>query len=397
MGGGSRPSDHLPPELADEGETSSTSSSIFDYHPDDLPLSVSSGITESITDTSEEESAAGDNRRWCKAYFDVLRSYRNSDERAGVLRDAKDLILRHKPGDWIEEVGGTTAGDYEVPDAITLLLVGPRGSGKSTLVNRITRVFDDDFSAPDRAQVSHNLSATGGTCFLQEYMIPRKSKSLCVYDTRSLSTNLPHNFRLLQRWMTRGVSHGEMVIRDSDDFVTRKNIKSMRRQGLLSPCKRRIVNFVIFVVDGLSVLKSMDAKDDQYNEILFETFTYPFLSFKDNKPAVVVTHGDELSLSERAIIRTRLGELLGIPPIKQIFDIPGTSEFDTELAIVDMLRYSIEHADRNLAFNQSYLFEGQRIFHWIMERLQDYDVILEVVIISLCIIILCLRGIENLI
>lgn len=123
MGGGSRPSDHLPPgillshsfvlhhtlrdrfvffldldlaaELADEGETSSTSSSISDYHPDDSPLSVSSGITESITDTSEEESAAGDNRRWCKAYFDVLRSYRNSDERAGVLRDAKDLILRH--------------------------------------------------------------------------------------------------------------------------------------------------------------------------------------------------------------------------------------------------------------------------------------------------------------
>jgi GTPase SAR1 family protein len=34
--------------------------------------------------------------------------------------------------------------------------VGPRGSGKSTLVNRITRVFDkdDDPFAPDRAQVS---------------------------------------------------------------------------------------------------------------------------------------------------------------------------------------------------------------------------------------------------
>ncbi|URE17527.1 hypothetical protein MUK42_32029 [Musa troglodytarum] len=388
MGGGSRPSDHLRPELADEGETSFTSSSTSDYHPDDSLLSASSGITESITGSaSEEESAARDNRRWCKAYFDVLRSYRNSAERAG-------------PGDWIEEVGGTTAGDYEVPEAITLLLVGPRGSGKSTLVNRITRVFDDDLSAPDRAQVSHNLSATRGTCFLQEYMIPRKSKSLCIYDTRSLATNLPHDFRLLQRWMTRGVSHGEMVIRDSDDLEMRKNIKSMRRQGLFSPCKRRIVNFVIFVVDGLSVLKSMDAMDDQYNEILFETFNYPFLSFKDNKPAVVVTHGDELSLSERALIRTCLGDLLGIPPIKQIFDIPetmnaGTSEFDTELAIVDMLRYSIEHADRNLAFNQSYLLE--RIFHWIMERLHGYDVILEVVIISLCIIILFLRGIANLI
>ncbi|RZS04801.1 hypothetical protein BHM03_00035174 [Ensete ventricosum] len=220
MGGGSRTSDHLPPgillshsfvlhhplrdrfvsfldldfaaELADEGETASTSSSTSDYHPDDSPLSASSGITESITDSaSEEESAARDNRRWCKAYFDVLQSYRNSAQRAGLLRDAKDLILRHvclrfflfaffslilselcaligwlvlisvrhKPGDWIEEAGGTTAGDYEIPEAITLLLVGPRGSGKSTLVNRITRVFDDDLSAPDRAQVSREHSS----------------------------------------------------------------------------------------------------------------------------------------------------------------------------------------------------------------------------------------------
>lgn len=50
-------------------------------------------------------------------------------------------------------------------------------------------------------------------------------------------------------------------------------------------------------------------------------------NFADNKPAVVVTHGDELSLSERAIIRTRLGKLLGIPPIKQIFDIPGDTNW----------------------------------------------------------------------
>lgn len=64
------------------------------------------------------------------------------------------ISLRHKPGDWIEEVGGTTAGDYEVSDCTTLLLIGPRGSGKSTLINRITRVFEDDQSAPERAQVS---------------------------------------------------------------------------------------------------------------------------------------------------------------------------------------------------------------------------------------------------
>jgi hypothetical protein len=38
---------------------------------------------------------------------------------------------------------------------------------------------------------------------------------------------------------------------------------------------------------------------------------------------VVVTHGDLLSLNDRARVRVHLGELLGIPPAKQIFDIPG--------------------------------------------------------------------------
>lgn len=48
-------------------------------------------------------------------------------------------------------------------------------------------------------------------------------------------------------------------------------------------------------------------------------------SVLDDKPVVVVTHGDLLSLTDRAHIRTYLGELLGIPPAKQIFDIPGDS------------------------------------------------------------------------
>ena len=46
----------------------------------------------------------------------------------------------------------------------------------------------------------------------------------------------------------------------------------------------------------------------------------------DDKPLVVVTHGDLLSRIDRARIRVHLGELLGIPPTKQIFDIPGHSQ-----------------------------------------------------------------------
>lgn len=43
----------------------------------------------------------------------------------------------------------------------------------------------------------------------------------------------------------------------------------------------------------------------------------------DDKPAVVITHGDILSREERARVQVLVGELLGIPPDKQIFDIPG--------------------------------------------------------------------------
>jgi predicted Ser/Thr protein kinase len=65
-------------------------------------------------------------------------------------------MSRYKPGDWVEGVGGAKAGHFLLPEITTLLLVGPRGSGKSTLVNRITRVFDkdDDPFAPARALVS---------------------------------------------------------------------------------------------------------------------------------------------------------------------------------------------------------------------------------------------------
>lgn len=54
-----------------------------------------------------------------------------------------------------------------------------------------------------------------------------------------------------------------------------------------------------------------------------ERIIYFFSHVTDDKPVIVVTHGDLLSLSDRARVRVHLGELLGISPTKQIFDIPG--------------------------------------------------------------------------
>lgn len=68
------------------------------------------------------------------------------------------LFFSYKPGSWIRKGGGLQQSDYKVPERTTILLIGPRGSGKSSLINRISKVFDTDkFFASDRAQITCNL------------------------------------------------------------------------------------------------------------------------------------------------------------------------------------------------------------------------------------------------
>ncbi|XP_076925580.1 uncharacterized protein LOC143588474 [Bidens hawaiensis] len=88
--------------------------------------------------------------------------------------------------------------------------------------------------------------------------------------------------------------------------------------------------------------------DTQYMHMVTEAFSSPFLSFKDHKPVIAITHGDLLSISERVRVRVYLGLALGVHPSKQTFDIPDNREPTTDLTIVDLVRYALEHADRNL-------------------------------------------------
>ncbi|CAA2978154.1 Serine threonine- kinase MHK [Olea europaea subsp. europaea] len=286
-----------------------------------------------------------------KVYAEVLRSYEELRLRAERLEEAKSKILSYTPGSWIEKVAGTDLSDYDVPKTTTLLLIGPKGSGKSSLVNKISRVLEDDEFATDRAQVSYNVSTGDGTYFLQEYLIPRGSGSFCLYDTRSLSNDSSENLKMIKRWMTKGVHCGELVKRNSDCPNLKGQLKHKAQKSRHDPSKVRKINFVIFVVNGLTILESMDVDDEtakSYTDMVATTFNNPLLSFRDDKPVIVVTHGDLLSLCDRVRVRVHLGKLLGVPPTRQIFDIPESNDSAVALTVVDMLRYSLEHADRNL-------------------------------------------------
>ncbi|XP_066352078.1 uncharacterized protein [Miscanthus floridulus] len=315
------------------------------------------------------------------------------------LREAKEIITRYKPGDWVEGVGGAKAGHFLLPEITTLLLVGPRGSGKSTLVNRITRVFDkdDDPFAPARALVSCN-SKSNGTIFLREYPIPRNSNAICVYDTRGWSNDPEKNFKILHQWMTKGISHGETTMWDNDEGNKTGDIKPLGRQYSFLGYITRKVNFVIFVVDGVAVLESTDSNNKGYTEILHQTFMYPFLSIGDDKPVVVVTHGDRLSIQQRAHVQKELAELLNIPA-QQIYDIPGSDDYQTDMAVLDMLHYCVRHAEQNLPVKLNYHLEvlGRETLNKMAEQLMGLDAVIEVAIIFLCIVILLLRFSDKLV
>ncbi|XP_031099900.1 uncharacterized protein LOC116004106 [Ipomoea triloba] len=276
--------------------------------------------------------------------LDGIRNIVAAEGRERVTRSVslqvwRDFFGSYTPGSWTELVGGTNLRDYKVPKTTIILLIGTKGCGKSSLVNKISDVFESERFTPQRARVSLNPSVGGCTCFAHGYKIPSSAKSFCVYDAQSLSYNQSENENMLKHWMTNGVCHEESFI------------WCHAQKAYYLPIVARPINFVVFVVNAVSVLESMEGRDEtekRYTRVVSKAFNSPLLSFKDDRPVVVVTHGDLLSVSERVRVRVHSGDLLGIHPKNQIFDIPESNDCATKLAILDMLHYCLDHADQNL-------------------------------------------------
>lgn len=291
-----------------------------------------------------EEKLAAYMRKREKTYQEILQSHDLLRERLGKnnrkLKLARRQILSYTPGSFAD----VNLSDYHIPKTTSILIVGPKGAGKSSLVNRITRVVQDEEFAPARAQESYGMPSNGGTFFLQEYMIPRGgSASFCLCDTRGLSQiSSSDNTTMIEQWIKKGVHHGEPVIWTSDD----SDLKDRLIRDGCTGCEIRKVNSIIFVVNAVEMMES----ESSYAHMVSTAFNSPLLSFKDDKPAVVITHGDLLSREERARVQVLVGELLGIPPDKQIFDIPDSRDAATALTVCNLLRHCLEHADKNLRF-----------------------------------------------
>lgn len=60
------------------------------------------------------------------------------------------MFFSYTSGSWSDG----KASDYDVQELTSIILVGPKGAGKSSLVNRISRVIEDDKFFPARAQES---------------------------------------------------------------------------------------------------------------------------------------------------------------------------------------------------------------------------------------------------
>lgn len=341
------PSDAISPK-GSEGETGRTSFS-------EANVSTEGDLTE--TENAEHEEL--------KQLLHLKRQSLVNRARSDKFEELRKKICTYVPGKDLRPAGGKILEEYDIPEITTLLLVGPMGVGKSTLVNNMIRVLNQKTEGFDFAQV---LAQQGenGTFLLEEYNVCGESGKVAVFDSRGLpSIDTNEGRAIIQSWMVNGVRHGQKVVRLSDSSGEKENLEARARLAHHTLAKKRTVNFVVLVVSAVSLHQMIKRGDEMAIRNLKRLCTSPYLSVKDDRPVLVMTHGDRLTSDDRIETQIFLGKVLGVSPLDYVFDIAGYTRRTVEdkddidvtedMALLEMLEFALYRADRNLQYKPDFI------------------------------------------
>ncbi|KAJ4822885.1 hypothetical protein Tsubulata_048607, partial [Turnera subulata] len=213
------------------------------------------------------------------------------------LNEVRYKLQMYRSGDFWIPTGGLKKEELDIPQAITILLVGFTGSGKSSLVNLMYSVLGRS-GLITFAQTSSGHASKRTTTYMEEHNVTRSTQNgFCVYDSRGfIYDKIEEALEELSSWMSHGVHHNQLCLRVGDYPLVEDDTETGSFRSCSKFAQRR-VNCAMVVVNVAE------------------------------NPILILTHGDLLATEERIDVRLKLCERLGIAETNGVYDIVCLTEY----------------------------------------------------------------------
>lgn len=286
------------------------------------------------------------------------------------LDDLRQKLITYRSGEFWVPVGGIKKEEMDIPNVITILLVGLKGSGKSSLINMMYSILGRGGLIPF-AQTSGE-SSNFTTMYLEEHNVVRSARSgFCVYDTRGIDINqTQEGLEKVSTWITNGVYHNQLCIRYGDeDSVAAESLNANRKYT------KRKVNCVMVVGNLAEINKAFKCGDLKSLQTIRDLFQLPCVRKFNGSPILILTHGDMLKAEERISSRLRICEYVGIPENTGAYDIaclseqgilPAESDPVTAFALTEAIYRSLILSDRSHLPKRKFLDWITMFLSWIL-------------------------------
>ncbi|KAF5745899.1 hypothetical protein HS088_TW06G00064 [Tripterygium wilfordii] len=243
------------------------------------------------------------------------------------LNEVRHKLVGYASGDFWVPIGGIRKEDTDIPPVNTILLVGFRGSGKSSLVNLMYSVLGRSGLVPF-SQTSSGSASNYTTMYLEEHNVMRSIRyGFCVYDSRGFDYgNLEEAMEELSSWMHDGVYHNQLCLRSGDEELMKDDEEIVNLRSSSKFVVRR-VNCVMVVANMAEIYKALKAGDSKPLEATRELFCSRALRMCNEKPILILTHGDMLTTEERIDGRLKICKRLDISETNGVYDIVCLTEY----------------------------------------------------------------------